>query len=747
MSEQLESFPAGLDFPSILPIISKQIYDTPMAFLRENVQNAIDAIRIQAFRDGKQSGDPQYRVNVDVEGNKIRVTDNGIGMSAADLRDFFWTIGASGKRSEEATAAGCVGTFGIGGFANFGVCDVVEVISQTHDASHGTLTRLSAADMEQAGTSLPNVTVYPSDDAAPRGTVVVGHVRQVPKEDDLRQYLGEFTRFVPTQIFFNGQKLQQASFVPGDSDTYVDITPSAETYTDGSVSVTARFFEDRAHTLMATIEGLAVGSVAVPMTGTLRFEHGSVGVFKHGFKLCNMQIPTTIGVSGRLDCALFSPTAGRDTVDAQTGQLLSHIAAALEKAAISKVLQSAERLSQHTRIFRYLMTRDWIDKLDNALVRLADGSDITLGSLRRRSEQDVTIFFGANQKQALNQVMQARGHLVVLLSSERVRQRAERAYLERYCSAKPFDGVIECSLVYEDLTRFEKIFLSELELNIERSYEVPGVRLIPGKLTEDIPIFLKDGEKNEGLEIIVDVRHPEVAKLERLGFTTILYSLISTFCREYLGAILKQWSPRFFGSGALNLELLANRRSEIWVLVKDDVEEIRRGSIRQVLTTADIGTVSVGKEEEVDGQRGRRRLVRVVDETGMTSLDGYYLRIPDRAFEAYGDLLPACESRGVVWCGNKITYVASDSVSAAFQYEVRLDEIVRVRSEDEERAEGAIALARPFYEAFEGLYLPIPEELEEFLVPVGLQKIRLQLFCEWFDMQTARQWLVREDVG
>ena len=71
--------------------------------------------------------------------------DNGIGMSADDLRNFFWTIGASGKRNAEAKAAGCVGTFGIGGFANFGVCSTLEVISQTARAGYGTLTRLSEA--------------------------------------------------------------------------------------------------------------------------------------------------------------------------------------------------------------------------------------------------------------------------------------------------------------------------------------------------------------------------------------------------------------------------------------------------------------------------------------------------------------------------------------------------------------------------------------------------------------------------
>ena len=167
MIEEQTSFPAGIDFESVLRIISKQIYETPLAFIRENVQNAVDAIRIQAHRDNAGPDDERYRIDITVEDKKIVVRDNGVGMSSSDLQNFFWTIGASGKRTQEALAAGCVGTFGIGGFANFGVCVALEVISHTKDAPHGTLTRLSEEDIRSAGSAIPSVTKDSSDAAAP----------------------------------------------------------------------------------------------------------------------------------------------------------------------------------------------------------------------------------------------------------------------------------------------------------------------------------------------------------------------------------------------------------------------------------------------------------------------------------------------------------------------------------------------------------------------------------------------------
>ena len=115
VSADFSSFKVGIEFESVLRAISKQIYETPHAFIRENVQNAIDAVRIQALRDGLDPGHDSYRIEVVVDGSSVSVRDNGIGMSRAHLRDYFWTIGSSGKRGKEAHDAGCVGMFGIGG--------------------------------------------------------------------------------------------------------------------------------------------------------------------------------------------------------------------------------------------------------------------------------------------------------------------------------------------------------------------------------------------------------------------------------------------------------------------------------------------------------------------------------------------------------------------------------------------------------------------------------------------------------
>lgn len=743
MSDDRSSFEIGIEFDSILRAISKQIYETPHAFLRENVQNAIDAVRIQARRDGKDAGDQEYTIEVVVNGERVSVRDRGIGMSRKDLQRFFWTMGSSGKRGEEAKAAGCVGMFGIGGFANFGVCDRLVVTSKDIGSEVGTATSLSAKEIARAGTRIPKVTIAESNDADPRGTLVVGELKRASNVDELKAYLQDFVRYVPIDVRFNGHSISCNRFEALDEQqNLTQVGGTGCRWQKGDLAVLGRLWEDRGHTLVASVEEMVWRGTETAMKGRLRFEAGPLDVFKRGFKLCATQVPTTIGVSGRLDCDLFRPTAGRDSLDSRTMALLGQLVSLLEEMAVDAVLESPDRIAQHTRIFRYINQRGLIEKMTNVAVRLVDGTELTLGTIRRRAiEGGVSVFFGTARNEALSKVLQAQGHIVVQLSADRYRQAAERRYLEQYCGGKAFDGVVDCVEVYENLTLFERVFLSETERNIVRAYEVRDFVLVAGRLTEDIPAFVKEGRRRGPVEVIVDVRHAEVTKLEALGLNPLVYSLMAMFCSHYVGPALKKWSPRFFGDGSLNLESFAKRLSDLWVLVKDDIGVVRKGGQRQVVTQQDVVVIDVANQDATQMDAGTPyRLLLIVDEDARTNLSGYYIRLPDWAFDAFGDLVLACDTRGVVWVGNRITFVASDGVSAQFQYDIRLDEMVAVDVDGTMRAEGALELTRPPQPLFDGLYLPIPVELTRYLVPSGTGEIRLDLHCEWVDMRTRQLW-------
>ena len=71
----------------VLQILSSEIYDSPKAFLRENVQNAYDAILMRCEAQGLSIQD--HRIDVNVYGSSITVRDDGIGMTEEVLKDNF----------------------------------------------------------------------------------------------------------------------------------------------------------------------------------------------------------------------------------------------------------------------------------------------------------------------------------------------------------------------------------------------------------------------------------------------------------------------------------------------------------------------------------------------------------------------------------------------------------------------------------------------------------------------------------
>jgi hypothetical protein len=48
----------------------------------------------------------------------------------------------------------------------------------------------------------------------------------------------------------------------------------------------------------------------------------------------------------------------------------------MERAAVLAVLESAERIAQHTRIFRYVRMHGLTGHMGNVVVELADGSEV-----------------------------------------------------------------------------------------------------------------------------------------------------------------------------------------------------------------------------------------------------------------------------------------------------------------------------------------------------------------------------------
>src|SRR6201997_2953856 len=128
---------------NIFPIIKKFLYSDHEIFLRELVSNAVDATqKIKRLASLGQYtgelGDLRVEVAFDEKKKTITISDNGIGMTADEIKKYINQIAFSGatefmeKFKEAKDANEIIGRFGLGFYSAFMVADKVEIQSLSY---------------------------------------------------------------------------------------------------------------------------------------------------------------------------------------------------------------------------------------------------------------------------------------------------------------------------------------------------------------------------------------------------------------------------------------------------------------------------------------------------------------------------------------------------------------------------------------------------------------------------------------
>lgn len=125
--------PFQVDLRGVVELLSRHIYSSPQVYLRELLQNGQDAIKARADYDPQA---PAGQITVRppaLPGDSFIVTDNGVGLDAAEASDLLATVGRSSKRDSllGLRRTGYLGQFGIGLLSCFMVTDRIEVRSRS----------------------------------------------------------------------------------------------------------------------------------------------------------------------------------------------------------------------------------------------------------------------------------------------------------------------------------------------------------------------------------------------------------------------------------------------------------------------------------------------------------------------------------------------------------------------------------------------------------------------------------------
>ena len=125
---------------NIMPIIKRWLYSDKDIFIREMVSNGCDAIIKQQMAHPGSEDEYRVIVTLDIPGKELRFDDNGIGMTADEVKKYINQVAFSSaeeflKNYEGDNKGGIIGHFGLGFYSAFMVSKKVTI--QTLSGAEG----------------------------------------------------------------------------------------------------------------------------------------------------------------------------------------------------------------------------------------------------------------------------------------------------------------------------------------------------------------------------------------------------------------------------------------------------------------------------------------------------------------------------------------------------------------------------------------------------------------------------------
>lgn len=197
---------------NIFPIIKKAVYSGHEVFLRELVSNGVDAInkrRMAALAgDCTEADGGRISISIDREAKTLTISDNGIGMSAEEVKRYINQVAFSSAEEfltkYKSDADAIIGHFGLGFYSSFMVASQVELISLS--------ARPDSEAVRWSCDGSPNFSLAAAERSAP-GTDVILHLMEEELEylepSRLRNLITTYCDFMPVEVQLEGERINK----------------------------------------------------------------------------------------------------------------------------------------------------------------------------------------------------------------------------------------------------------------------------------------------------------------------------------------------------------------------------------------------------------------------------------------------------------------------------------------------------------------------------------------------------------
>ena len=745
-----------VDFSRILELLSDQIYQSPFALLRENTQNAFDAIRMRERE--QQHFEPAIHVTID--GEQIVVSDNGIGMTADEIETNYWYAGKSGKNTAAAREAGVVGTFGIGAMANFGVASQLSVESESAITGERTLSSVLKSDLS---TDTAGISVTPIEKMGEPGTTVRSRLEPGNElsVEDARKYLREFVEFVDIPVFLNNDKISGATYrdvLPSERHTWSE--PLNDISLAGILSGNMELSGMSSGELRIVLEGVkSVTGIGKPGAIVLVQGRNVIRTLRSGFGLANAPSQSGYSWGGVIDLPFLQPTAGRESLDAASNQLLQRIISALDDL-ISPIAAQHRESFYNEGVLQWIVATKSFSLCGHLEVKPRPSDEtVTLASLIGRSG----LRYYSGRDESVIKTYSSEEEPLVVLSRRAPRRECESGYLKN-------QGVMEVDLrpqvtkefLTTDLDFAHAALATRLARILEEDYFLP-VELRFGLITGNLPILVN--EKKDPITIYLDPTSSSIAPI--LDLYTNDFNAFTPFVKDFVRSTIFPRISKLVpsstraGAEAFLRHLRSNREWFEYDLddqadLEEILEELHAGRLtvveatkrltdtdRSYIEVSSAGTEplsSVVKEIEDNSEEGdvldpyeaRPGIDRRDEETSaliLTSelpVNGYtcFLSISDRVQRDKGDFFLQPHLTQIAWGGRKVIFVFQHhSKRFGLYYDILCPGLVEASSGSGQRVTSTILTKNR-------TFIPIPDEIAKNFLPKAAERKRLEVRCD-----------------
>ena len=579
------AIPYHVEINRIIELLASQIYQTPLALLRENCQNAFDAVLERIYRD------PEFEnpeITVTITSGRIQVSDNGIGMTPEDLRSHYWRAGSSGKNNPQSRAAGVVGTFGIGAMANFGVAS--ELIVTTESWKTGQRTK-SSVEREKLSATEPCISIdeLPSEGLAGTSVEIIVDEGINLNVAEASAYIIEAVKYVQVPVIVNETIVSQHDLTealprPGNADSVVYENVAVTGQVEATVELAMGFNGEP----WVRVGNLRDGTDQINGEMILAQDLHQINAYRTGFALAASAVQSHFGLGGVANLSCLTPTAGREALTTPSVQFLQNLVTGLERV-IGERLGSLAVSDNSTRFMEWARRNNRFDLCHHISVQLEPlGKNEPLMSLNRAQNDRTWNLYGGREKTIIDAFATDEQPLVVL-SANQPRRGCQEGYLKGYANVMFVPDqptVIETKPEYR-WTIGESALAFRLVSIMESDYFVPCI-VQYATLSHGLPLLV-DTSKRPVL-ITLDSQSSTIAPILRLYDTDFesLTGFVKDFIRNAIFPKVSQLVPSSQRDGAAAFLKSIRRPRDLF-----EYEHTDLGSLNEIWHEYAQGSISM----------------------------------------------------------------------------------------------------------------------------------------------------------